>query len=440
MWAEEATFEKIRCIDKISLRFSTKGEPHRWITLLGENGGGKSTVIQALALLLAGPEGAQQLLPRPVGWLRNEAQPGKLSIRIHQGDNDPGRYGEKKITTAFGYTYFITGSRPLTIRNKQYTEPSIVENPERRLTWLRQNALTSKGKGWFAAGYGAFRRLTRSSQIIVPSLEQQARFSNFITQFDEDQPLAAFERWMVYLDYRLAKENDPEAKRQKELGIAAINEVLPDHVSFDSVTAEGRILFDIRGEKVPTIALSDGYRSVLALAGDLIWRLLLSFPESNDPLKEEGIVLIDELDIHLHPHWQRDIALWLQEQFPNIQFIVATHSPLVASGAGENALTYRFFFNDGKTCAEKIDSIAAMNVDRILESAAFGLVSPYSPQTQAKIDKYDNLARKKQRTRKEEDEMQLLLPFMKTARPFGGPPQPDSLDSKIDQYLDTVLS
>jgi predicted ATPase len=444
MWIEESTFDNIRCFEKVILRFSKQGdkrkEPYRWITLLGENGGGKSTTVQALALLLAGPEGAQQLLTRPSGWLRNEEQPGKISIRIHQGENDPGQYGEKKITNVFGYTYFITGSKSLTIRNKQYTEPAIVENSERRLTWLRQNAFTSKGKGWFAVGYGAFRRLTRSSQIIVPSLEPQARFSNFITQFDEDQPLAAFERWMVYLDYRIAKENDKEARRQKDLGITAINKVLPDHVFFDSVTSEGRILFNIRGEKVPTIALSDGYRSVLALSGDIVWRLLLAFPESDDPLKEEGVVLIDELDIHLHPVWQRDIALWLQEQFPNIQFIVATHSPLVASGAGPEALTYRFFFKDDKALVEPIENIAAMNVDRILESAAFGLVSPYSPQTQAKIDQYDTLARKKQRSKKEETEMQLLLPFIKTARPFGGSPQPGSLESKIDQYLEKILS
>ncbi|MGB5685049.1 MAG: hypothetical protein WBM35_04500, partial [Candidatus Electrothrix sp.] len=76
----------------------------------------------------------------------------------------------------------------------------------------------------------------------------------------------------------------------------------------------------------------------------------------------------------------------------------------------------------------------------ILESAAFGLVSPYSPQTQEKIDRYDTIARKRRRSKKEEEEMQLLLPFMKTARPVGGPPEPGSLESKIDQYLDKKLS
>lgn len=441
MYVESLKLENIRCFDSVDLKFTRRGEnPYRWVTLLSENGGGKSTLLQALGLLLAGPEGAQQLLPRPIGWLRDEGQPGKLTIRIHQGSNDPGQFGEVKIARTFGYTYFLTGSGPLTIRNKSYTEPSIVESGEKRLTWLRQNALTSKGRGWFAVGYGAFRRLTRSSQIIVPSLEPQARYTNFLTQFDEDQPLSAFERWMVHLDYRIVKDRDRQAERLRELGVQAINTVLPQGVFFHSVTAEGRILFDIKGQVVPTISLSDGYRSVLALAGDLVWRLLQAFPESRDPLKEEGVVLIDELDIHLHPVWQRQIAGWLQNQFPSLQFIVATHSPLIAAGAGDEALTLRLVLRDGVARPESIDNVAAMNVDRILQSEAFGLVSPYSPQTQERIDRYDELERKDgQRTAIEEKERQLLLPFMESARPIGGPPAPGSLEARIDAFLDKEL-
>jgi len=198
---------------------------------------------------------------------------------------------------------------------------------------------------------------------------------------------------MVYLDYRIAKSNDSEAKRQKELGIVAINKVLPQGVKFDSVTPEGRILFDIAGHQVPTIALSDG--CVLALTGDLVWRLLLAFPDSDDPLAEQGVVLIDELDIHLHPIWQRDIAVKLREQFPNLQFFVATHSPLVAAGAGIDALTYRFVFHQGETIVTPVENIASLNVDRILQSEAFDLISPFSPQTQAIIDRYDALMQSK---------------------------------------------
>ena len=64
---------------------------------------------QSLGLLLAGPEGAQILgAPRPVGWLRDEGQRGKLSIKVHQGDSDPGSFGSQKVTRSFGYSFSLS--------------------------------------------------------------------------------------------------------------------------------------------------------------------------------------------------------------------------------------------------------------------------------------------------------------------------------------------
>jgi predicted ATP-binding protein involved in virulence len=280
--------------------------------------------------------------------------------------------------------------------------------------------------------------LTRDSQIIIPSLQPPTRYTNFLTQFNENEPLAAFERWLVYLDYRIVKDKDIVAEKQKKLGIEAINKVLPDGVSFDSVNSEGRIIFDINGQKVPTITLSDGYRSVLALAGDLIWRLLEAFPDSEEPLKEEGVILIDELDIHLHPTWQRTIASWLRGQFPNLQFIVATHSPLIAAGAGKDAVTYKFMLKNGVTVVEKVPNVASWSVDRILQSEAFNLVSAYSPETQDQIDDYHKLNRKPNRTKKEQEELQLLLPFVQEALSLPSQSE-DSLAIKIDAYLKEKL-
>jgi hypothetical protein len=443
MWVERLVVENIRSFERQSFSFTReRDEPYRWVTLLGENGGGKSTVLQALGLLLAGPEGAQTLLPRPVGWVRAESAAGQLDVRIHQGSGDPGRFGERKVSRSFGYGLRITGREHLTIRKQVYTEPTIVEDPSRILTWLRENAFSSRGSGWFAAGYGAFRRLTRSSQLIVPSLEPQARYTNFLTQFNEDDPLATFERWMVYLDYVIAKEarGTEQARRQRALGIEAINRMLPQGTRFDSVSSEGRILFDVRGRKVPTIAMSDGYRSVLALAGDLVWRLIQSFPKSDNPLQEEGVVLIDELDIHLHPRWQRYIAGWLREQFPKLQFFVATHSPFVAAGAGTDALTLRLTLEEGATQWEKVETPAALSVDRILQSEAFGQLSPYSPETEQLIERYDALARKgSRRSREDAQEFEQLQAFMQRARPIGGPPEPGSLDAKLDAYIEKAL-
>ena len=75
--------------------------------------------------------------------------------------------------------------------------------------------------------------------------------------------------------------------------------------------------------------LSGGYKSVLSVIADIAKRLSIANPDSLDPLKEEAVILIDELELHLHPKWQKEIAGNLKKTFPNCQFIISTHSPLI---------------------------------------------------------------------------------------------------------------
>lgn len=416
MWVEEITLDNIKCFEKQSIRLGAKNAPYPWVTLLGENGTGKSTVLQTLALMMAGPEGISDLL-KPRGWLKDDTKPGEITIKLHQGKNDPGKYaGEKKERKVFQYTFYVTGEHKQSIHNQIFTEPVItVDSSNKIIPWLRENALLPKGEGWFGAGYGASRRLTRKSRILIPSLQQPLRYTNFSSQFNEDESLEAFETWLVYLDYRISKSKDELAQKQMAEGIQAINRLLPEGNSFNSIDDNGRIWFNIGAVKVSTIALSDGFRSVIALAGDLVWRLIKSFPESKNPLLEEGVVLIDELDIHLHPTWQRQIAGQLRQTFPNIQFITATHSPFVAAGAGEDAVIYRFYKEEGNVEVQQIKNIYAKSVDQILQSDAFGLVSAFSPETQARIDEYYALKKKAKLNKTEKDALEAAKPFVEQA-------------------------
>ncbi|MDY6782867.1 MAG: AAA family ATPase, partial [Cyanobacteriota bacterium] len=450
MWVERIALKNIKCFQNQEISFTRnpkaprhRAKPYNWITLLGENGVGKSTILQALALLLAGPEAAKELLPRPAGWVREPTVPGQLTAIFHKEDIDTGTFGESKQRKTFSYSYFVTGSTPVEVgvgKDKQiYTEPVLIEESTKILSWLRANAFASGNKGWFAVGYGAFRRLTRVSQVIIPSLEQPKRSSNFFTQFNEDTSLSSFERWMVYLDYRLAKDReDIKVQKMKQIGEEAIIALLPGDVKIAGVTKEGLIEFLVNGQCVPTVSLSDGFRSAIALAGDLIWRLLQAFPDLDDPTQASGVVLVDELDIHLHPSWQRQIAGWLKNVFPNLQFFVATHSPLVAAGAGQDALTLRLDMRDGNLEIEKIDPLnLAADVDRTLTSPAFGLETTYSPPTDKKIKRYHKLKRKNGSLDGEEkQEYRQLELFMKEVKPFGDLPDPDSLEARIDAFLE----
>ena len=84
--------------------------------------------------------------------------------------------------------------------------------------------------------------------------------------------------------------------------------------------------------------LSDGYRTTLAMVMDIAARMAEANPDMPDPLQTEGVVLIDEVDLHLHPGWQQTILLDLMRTFPNIQFIVSTHSPQVVSSVKPECL------------------------------------------------------------------------------------------------------
>lgn len=454
MWLKSLRLENIKCFeDTKEIFFSRKASkyserPYRWISLLGENGVGKSTLLQSIGLLLAGPEAAKELLPRPEGWVRNLSKPGRLSSHICQDDDDAGLYGgEQKERRNFSYSYIVTGDQPTEvsisgrkrITKEIYTEPTLIEETSMVLSWLRINAFASGNRGWFGVGYGPFRRLTREHRVLIPSLTAPTRSSNFATQFNDNEPISSFERWMVYLDFRIAKDaEDVQAQKMRAIGQKAITDLLPGDVKIQGVTKEGLILFDLHGQKVATVSLSDGYRSVIALAGDLIWRLLQTFPDLDDPTQASGVVLIDELDIHLHPVWQRQIAGWLQKTFPNLQFIVATHSPFIAIGAGAEALTLRFHTDaeNGQVRIERVEDISIYDVDQALRSSAFGLISTYSPATQEKIDQYHQLSLEfpdldehEQKTYNE------LRQFMKRLQNSYQADDPSNLLDRIDKYL-----
>ena len=126
------------------------------------------------------------------------------------------------------------------------------------------------------------------------------------------------------------RDNQPEGLTAVR---TAITRMLPD-VSDPRIEPPVRFVVSRRGEggQIETLSLdqlSGGYRIVLALAADLARRIALANPHLPDPLQSEAIVLIDELELHLHPEWQQRVIGDLRQTFPNAQFIVSTHSPAV---------------------------------------------------------------------------------------------------------------
>jgi predicted ATP-binding protein involved in virulence len=166
-----------------------------------------------------------------------------------------------------------------------------------------------------------------------PNLSQFDSYDGIIGKTNTGFP--DFFRW-----FRMTEDLENESRRDntnhRTPQLEAIRKALP--VFLDSFS-------DLRVRRSPTLRmtvtkgdrellvnqLSDGEKCLLAMVGDIARRLSIANPGLDDPLQGEGVILIDELELHLHPKWQRGIIPKLTETFPNCQFIVATHSPQIVS-------------------------------------------------------------------------------------------------------------
>lgn len=122
------------------------------------------------------------------------------------------------------------------------------------------------------------------------------------------------------------------------------------------------VLIEKESQTFNVAQLSQGERNLLALVGDIAKNLAIMYPNSKNPLKESGIILIDEVDMHLHPSWQSDILDKFMSTFPNCQFFVTTHSPLVISTVDRDINLIGL----GGGCVSQVDNPYGWSADWVL--------------------------------------------------------------------------
>jgi len=237
--------------------------------------------------------------------------------------------------------------------------------------------------GFFAAGY----RPTREGQRFIDITSDATSYAlpapvadRMLSLFDDTSRLTSIREWLADLDYRQLKEQGNAKKRAEAtltLAISAIEAIFPhDGIKFVEITPTKDVIFLENGLRVPIDALSDGYRSAITWIGDLVRRLVEAFPDMENPLHAHGVVLVDEIDQHLHPRWQRTIVEQIRKIFPNLQFIVTTHSPFIAQDMTEkDKLIVLRREGDKVTATEGAGFVQGWRVDQILTSYLFGLQS-----------------------------------------------------------------
>jgi predicted ATP-binding protein involved in virulence len=423
MYLKKFVINGIKCFDHLAIDFPQDQQDYAgWVVLLGGNGVGKSTLLQAMALTLVGPLSAQRLF-RPEGWVRDGHKKGLIQADIIRAEADS-QLGQPR-RKPYEVTFAVVGKEEVEIDGQPYDQPQLVhraDDKERKA--LASGPYGAKRPGWFSCGYGPFRRLSggESQAKVIYSSGREARFA---TLFFESAALTHCEDWLTGLYSRSIDTMHPEKDRAaSDLDVVrtAIDRLLPGNVRIDRIDSEHVYFRTIGGVSVSVPDLSDGYRSFLALAIDMLKHLLecgldlknfLQETESGIRINVEGIVLVDEIDSHLHPLWQRSIGFRLCEVFPRMQFIVTSHSPFVAQAAKKNGLIV-LKTNETKRSVEAsqpVESVRGWRVDQILTSDLFGLAETRDEETEAILKRHEELVGRKtwqQLTRQEQEELTRL--------------------------------
>ena len=374
------------------------------LILLGDNGFGKTTMLDAMATTMA-PFSAQF--------------PGISDFQLSDMDVHINRHGRRAryLTT---YALFTNGDYHLSsIRYRKGTENPPKANYE-ELKWLanqKKEAILAGEQNvelpvfaYYGTGRGKFH---------VP--ERKRGFKQTFERWDCYKsailPDTDFKRFFEWFDL-MEDEERRERERRRDFDyvspvLSCVRRALSDMVnSFTNpriMTRPLRFVMDrveVDGARheLRIEQLSEGYKIVIAMVADLAARMAEANPEMPNPLDATGIVLIDEVDLHLHPKWQRSILQDLHRVFPNVQFIVSTHSPIIVVGAAEIAQVVNLNIIPDNT-DDVVPSITVSNVGQVLLSELFGLKSLQSPEWDGKIQERDEILAKPELTT--EDEVRL---------------------------------
>jgi predicted ATPase len=323
---EKVNISNFFCVEDAQLDFKNVKE----IYFLGENGDGKSLILMAIYLAFNGNYITEKTDQEKTGKAADIIRNNK-SMQL-SGFDDKGReYNPKKgiyLNNLFGYG--THRGRYSTDKPEEYGFMSLFDSEQTLLnpvSWLKDQKL----------------------------LELQKRESpnNAIGETTEPENYFPVE-WLQDMFYDL----------------------LEKHVQ---IKIEGNEVYFIeKGSNLTFDQLSEGYRSILIFVSDLIYRLNKSGINGKKITDLKGIVLVDEIDLHLHPKWQRVLVGKLRKLLPNVQFIFTTHSPTIIQGASEDAMIYRVYRNteDGKTRVSDPyyrKDLDHLMINTVLTSPLFGL-------------------------------------------------------------------
>ncbi len=395
------TLHNIKCFQDAKFSFTSQNQPRPWSLLVGDNGVGKTTILHCICLCSLGPELASKIIPMPQYMLRMGAEEGYMEAVFYAPlQSGPAADSTDEVTVRLNIK---KGSRTFEI-HMEGDKPSV-----NRLKKFIEARKRTDFDGWFVAGYGAVRNLLFTDEPFKIA-RQDPVIDRVESLFDPTKLLidpASLNRFLAG-DSSPFKEMGAPLKLPTET-INHIRELLDQLLPMISLKdPNGTGNLETPFGKVPISELSEGYKSMLSWLAHLIMHLLAAVKWRGNISDIQGIVLIDEVDLHLHPAWQQQVIPSLQTCFPNLQFIGCTHSPMTAGGANDGDIILLDYHEGKIDIRQDLPSIKGWRADQILTGPLFGLESTRDLSTQQKLEQYTQLLESSKLSHEQEKKLQEL--------------------------------
>jgi predicted ATP-binding protein involved in virulence len=368
------------------------GKPARWTIILGENGTGKTTILKALASFSLSYHtiNDNSKINFKISPLILDLVNADLPFsRFHTLNVYIGTFSKGVRKVVSGEWKISKQDEPVNIRF-----PKVIE------------------LGFYIYAYGASRRMSDGSLTESNNPDQLA------TLFSDKATLINAEAWLLETDFAISNSKGETKKylqKRYELIKETLKNLLPDLLDFrikEITKTQTQAAIEVQTPYgwVAMKELSYGYLTFIGWVVDLAARMFERYPDSDTPLSEPAIVLVDEIDLHLHPKWQRQIIEFLTKTFTETQFIVTAHSPLIVQAAeGANLVLLKREGDSVKIYNDmEREVIKGWRVDQVLSSDLFGLESTRPPAYDKSVTRQKELLEKDVLTPQDEAELEAL--------------------------------
>ena len=388
--------ENIKCFKDVEIPFeSADGSARSWSLLAGDNGQGKTTILRSLAMGLCDDDWAAALRSELHGeFLRRGSRKGSIEVCLADSD---------------GRKYTVRTRIKLEGDNESISQDVFLGDCVNK-KGKHKEAKDFRRSRIFAVAYGAGRSVSGTE-----SYENYRLVDSLYTLFRYEQSLQNAELGARRIEFHSREERENLWNALKK--ILMMEE--EDEISLE-ITG---LYFKTRRKWGVFDTMSDGYKSLTSVVVDFLSWNLMHRLEDFSSKNISGILIIDELEQHLHPRWQREIVKILSDQFPKVQFICSTHTPICALGLSDLECESRLFkvaHVNNHSEVEEFDLREEFNgyrTDQILTSNIFDLESTRSVSAQDKLKEYRKIylkeedkrnSKEKRRIREIEEELKYL--------------------------------